>query len=232
MHAVVLPSYASVASAGENYTPISPLTLHPDLPSPANKTLPSSSSAHCSFFWFPGYNPTLDVLKNPHRVKIPHDLLCPARFTCALLESLESLSLLFGAIGRHVVAWVSTLMNCHLLMYLHWELCKIPFFPSLWRGRNLRKCMCVIGLEVSCSGNIKRTLGSSSSVQDTVHSYRDKWMWWGREKRSAASLFSACRAWNRQAGLEGWIRLHLSSVGHWQAGWTGTRLEQEVEFTS
>lgn len=44
----------------------------------------------------------------------------------------------------------------------------------------------------------------------------------GGEERSVASLFLACRAWNRQAGLEGWIGLHLSSVGCWQVGWTGT----------
>ena len=104
-------------------------------------------------------------------------------------------------------------------MYLLWELCKIPF--SLHEEAEIIENMCVTGLEVSCSGNIKRTLGSSSGIQDTVHSYRDKWMWWGREKRSVASLFSACRAWNRQAGLEGRIGLHLSSVGRWQIGWTG-----------
>lgn len=144
---------------------------------------------------------------------------CPARCICSLLESLESLCLLFGTTDRHVLAWVFTLTELPSPDVSSLRTSQNTFF-SPWRSRNHRKCMCVTGLEVSCSGNIKRTLGSSISVQDTVYSYRDKWMWWVREKRSVASLFLVCRAWNRQAGLEGWIGLHWSSVGCWQVGWT------------
>lgn len=145
------------------------------------KLLPSSSSALCSFFWFPGYNLTLDALKNPHWVKIPRDLLLP-RCTCSLLGSLESLSLLFGTIDRHaVLAWVFPLTELPSADVSSLRTLQNTFF-SPWKSRNHRKCMCVTGSEVSCFGNIKRTLGSSSNVQDTVYSYRDKWMWWAERK--------------------------------------------------
>lgn len=107
---------------------------------------------------------------------------CPARCTCSLLESLESLSLLFGTIDRHaVLTWVFTLTELPPADVSSLRTLQNTFF-SPWRSRNRRKCMCATGLEVSCSGNIKRTLGSSSSVQDTVYSYRDKWMWWAERK--------------------------------------------------
>lgn len=177
MHAVVLPSCTSVTSAGENHTPISPLTLHPDLPSPANK------AAACLFFstlllllWL------LTFFKIHIKSKYLMTSCCPARFTCSLPESLKSLSLLYGTIDRHfVLAWVFTLTELPSPDVSSLRTLQNTFF-SPWRSKNHRKCMCVTGLEVSCSGNIKRTLGSSSSVQDTVHSCRDKWMWWGREK--------------------------------------------------
>lgn len=78
MHAVVLPFCTSVARAGENYTSISPLLFTPVFLLQQTEPLPSSFSALCSFFWFPGYNLTLDVLKNPHGVRIPRDLLLPS----------------------------------------------------------------------------------------------------------------------------------------------------------